>query len=397
MVGTRKDGLPERPQLVEHGLTVLEVTLDRPRPFVARCGSTPTSPRSPGRFAASDGPESRGHQGATRPTDTADREAWNHRVAGPYVYWIVSRAGTTRERLPLQQREVLFESPEISVVDFRCQAHVEPAGPETRHRTSGIVFVRRGVFRWIRERDEFLADPTSILFFNQSEPCRFAHPVAGGDDCTILTLDTPRALELVARHAPGDAENAEVPFRFAYGACSSRAAWLHCELLARTRQGSPLAIEDVLAELTDEAMRAGCRSQARPPRVESRAGTARRRHRDLTEAAKVLLNERIQSPPSLRELALRLGCSPFHLSRTFHRTVGISLRQYHARLRARIAAQALARGARDLTELALELGYTDHSHFTKAFRGEWGLPPSKFRSGLGSPAEKRPTDSPVSA
>ncbi|HEY3124876.1 MAG TPA: hypothetical protein VGK70_12555, partial [Thermoanaerobaculia bacterium] len=135
-----------------------------------------------------------------------------------------------------------------------------------QHRTSGIVFVRRGVFRWIREREEFLADPTSILFFNHSEPCRFAHPVAGGDDCTIVALDTPAALELVARHAPRDAEDPEVPFRFGYGACSSRAAWLHCELLARTREGSSLALEDVLAELTDEAMRAGCRSHARPPR-----------------------------------------------------------------------------------------------------------------------------------
>jgi len=309
----------------------------------------------------------------------------------------VSRVGTPPEGLSLQQRKVLFESPGTSVVDFRCQAHVEPAGPETQHRTSGIVLVRRGVFRWIRERDEFLADPTSILFFNHSEPCRFAHPVPGGDDCTIVTLDTPRALELVARHAPRDAEDPDVPFRFGYGLCSSRAAWLHSELLARTRQHLPLAIEDVLAELTDEAMRAGCRSHARPPRDESATGSARRRHRDLAEAAKLELNERLQSPPSLRELALKLSCSPFHLSRTFHRTVGISLRRYHARLRARIAAQALARGAPDLTELALELGYSDHSHFTKSFRDEWGLPPSRFRRRFESEGEKRPAGSLVPA
>jgi AraC-like DNA-binding protein len=309
----------------------------------------------------------------------------------------VSRAGTPREGLPLQQRKILFESPGTSVIDFRCQAHVEPAGPEVQHRTSGLVFVRRGIFRWIRERDEFLADPTSILFFNHSEPCRFAHPVAGGDDCTVVTLDTPQALELVARHSPRDAEDPAVPFQLGYGACSSRAAWLHCELLARTRQGSALAIEDVLAELTDEAMRATCQSHARSSRKVSTTGSARRRHRDLAEAAKLQLNEHLQSPPSLRELALRLDCSPFHLSRTFHRTVGISLRQYHARLRARIAAQALARGASDLTQLALGLGYADHSHFSKAFRGEWGLPPSRFRRYLGSQAEKRPSVFPASA
>ena len=30
--------------------------------------------------------------------------------------------------------------------------------------------------------------------------------------------------------------------------------------------------------------------------------------------------------------------------------------------------------------MALRLGYADHSHFTNAFRAEWGLPPSAFRA-----------------
>jgi AraC family transcriptional regulator len=55
-------------------------------------------------------------------------------------------------------------------------------------------------------------------------------------------------------------------------------------------------------------------------------------------------------------MAGELGCSPFHLSRTFHRTAGLSLRAYVGRLRARRAAHRLAGGARSLTELALELG-----------------------------------------
>lgn len=49
------------------------------------------------------------------------------------------------------------------------------------------------------------------------------------------------------------------------------------------------------------------------------------------------------------------------------------------RLRARAAAECLARGAQDLTALALDWGYTDHSHFTNAFRREWGVPPSRVR------------------
>ena len=44
-----------------------------------------------------------------------------------------------------------------------------------------------------------------------------------------------------------------------------------------------------------------------------------------------------------------------------------------------MAAHRLAAGAPDLTSLALDLGYADHSHFTNAFRQEWGVPPSRFR------------------
>jgi AraC-like DNA-binding protein len=45
-----------------------------------------------------------------------------------------------------------------------------------------------------------------------------------------------------------------------------------------------------------------------------------------------------------------------------------------------VAAHHLANGASDLTELALQLGYADHSHFTNAFHREWGHPPSQFRA-----------------
>ena len=111
---------------------------------------------------------------------------------------------------------------------------------------------------------------------------------------------------------------------------------------------------------------------------------ARRRRRDLVEAAKVALNEALEdgAVPSLGGLARALGCSPFYLSRTFHQTAGLSLRAYVGRLRARRAADRLAAGARDLTALALELGYADHSHFTNSFRREWGMAPSRFRASL---------------
>jgi AraC-like DNA-binding protein len=286
-----------------------------------------------------------------------------------------------------QTRQTLVDSLGVSVVDFRCRAHVEPLGPEEPNPAHSIVFVRKGVFRRKRQGEALVADANHVLFFNAGEPYRYSHPLPGGDECTILVVDGLRALELVGRHAPRDAGSLETPFRLGHGLASPLAARLHYELLALVRRGaSKLAVEDVVAELADEAVGAAYRTRGLRAASESASADARGRRRELVEAAQLAVNERLESLPSLGELAGQLACSPFHLSRTFHRTAGLSLRAYVGRLRARRAAVRLAGGARDLTRLALELGYADHSHFTNAFRDEWGVPPSRFRDLQRTPA-----------
>jgi AraC-like DNA-binding protein len=49
------------------------------------------------------------------------------------------------------------------------------------------------------------------------------------------------------------------------------------------------------------------------------------------------------------------------------------------RLRLRAALDLLPEYRRDITRLALDLGYSSHSHFTYAFRREFGFPPSAWR------------------
>jgi AraC family transcriptional regulator len=277
-------------------------------------------------------------------------------------------------------RRLLFESLGISVVDFRCHAHVEPLGSEEPNPTHSIVFVRRGAFGRSHEDEALIADPNQVLFFNATQPYRYSHPIPGGDDCTILAVETSHALDLVVRHAPQDVSS-EAPFRCSHALSSRRAVRLHWELLALLEQSVPkLALQDALAELADEAVCCAYRSTGASKGRGTRSAQARRRRQELSEAAKLTLSERFDKPPTLAELAHNLGCSPFHLSRTFHATLGLSLREYLKRLRARVAAERLAAGVLDLSELALDLGYADHSHFTNSFRHEWGIPPSRFRS-----------------
>src|SRR5438445_10874548 len=152
-------------------------------------------------------------------------------------------------------RKVLFESLGISVVDFRCQAHVAAEGGEEPNPTHSIVLVRRGVFRRTHRREIVLADPNHVLLFNAAEPYRYAHPLPDGDACTILTVETHRALELVGHHAPADAEHPERPFRRGTGLSSPRAVWLHWELLRLVAsKANNLTLEEPLAELSHEAV-----------------------------------------------------------------------------------------------------------------------------------------------
>jgi AraC-like DNA-binding protein len=72
----------------------------------------------------------------------------------------------------------------------------------------------------------------------------------------------------------------------------------------------------------------------------------------------------------------------------FRHIVGVPIHRYLIRLRLRASLERLASvdepggAAWDLTGLALDLGYSSHSHFTDSFVREFGLTPSAFRNGL---------------
>ena len=82
---------------------------------------------------------------------------------------------------------------------------------------------------------------------------------------------------------------------------------------------------------------------------------------------------------SLGELARTLHTSPFHLARVFRAETGFTLAGYRQALRLRAALERLPGNDRDLSALALELGFSSHSHFTATFTREYGVPPSAVK------------------
>ena len=69
----------------------------------------------------------------------------------------------------------------------------------------------------------------------------------------------------------------------------------------------------------------------------------------------------------------------FHLARVFKARTGFSLHAYRNQLRLRAALERLAEPGVDLIDIALDLGFSSHSHFTETFRRSFGKTPSAVR------------------
>ena len=96
---------------------------------------------------------------------------------------------------------------------------------------------------------------------------------------------------------------------------------------------------------------------------------------------KVLLHiqERLDEPLTLEELAGVACFSPFHFHRVFRGLVGESVMEHIRRLRLERAASRLAAGGKNILGIALDAGYETHESFTRAFQAMFGEPPSAYR------------------
>jgi AraC-like DNA-binding protein len=103
----------------------------------------------------------------------------------------------------------------------------------------------------------------------------------------------------------------------------------------------------------------------------------------IVDRLKVQLNETFHQRSSLTELAAQVGKSPSLLTQMFSRSQDISFYQYQLKIRLSAALAALF-GRHNITEVAYDVGFSSHSHFSVQFRRAFGMSPSKCRLYLAS-------------
>lgn len=115
-----------------------------------------------------------------------------------------------------------------------------------------------------------------------------------------------------------------------------------------------------------------------PPEENPRGQRVQLVARERAERVVELLETNLVDPPDLESMGRQIGCSPFYLSRTFSRVMGKTIPQKLRELRIQRAAELLRSGRYNVTEAAVEVGYTSLSHFSTAFCQITGCCPSLY-------------------
>jgi AraC family transcriptional regulator len=142
-------------------------------------------------------------------------------------------------------------------------------------------------------------------------------------------------------------------------------------LMAETEAGYP---DGPLywSEICDDLMSYLIDGHASPPACLARGAvgaSALRRIRDYIVA-------HLAEPIEVAALAELSGRSPFHFTRVFARSVGMTPHRYVVHLRLQAAVARIREGRSGLADIAAETGFSDQSHLSRWIRRVHGVAPS---------------------
>jgi AraC family transcriptional regulator len=279
--------------------------------------------------------------------------------------------------------ESLYSSPLVSISDYQCRlCQGGPAAEEEHVGESAIVLLRHGVFCRHYGQRTVTSDVNQAVFFGRGSTYRVSHPAPCGDRGTVFAPANAVLLDMIRELDPSIDERPDRPFHFEVGPCGAETFWQHREIvhaLEARSAGSrePVEVDLAVLQLLASVLEAAFRRDGSPRSRRQRETD--RDHVERVEAVKTYLATRLGDRVALDDVARAVHVSPFHLARLFQRRTGVSIHRYLTKLRLRTSLERLSGGADNLTALALELGFSSHSHFTDTFRAEFARTPSEVR------------------
>ena len=265
---------------------------------------------------------------------------------------------------PLRSTEI------FRVGRWRCVVGAEESTAIQTQRWPMMSFTHFGAFVVHSGGRAAVIDPTSTLLVNPHVPYRMSRHY-GERSRGAYVLVRPDVFREISR--PGVLSGG---FASVEGPSSTRSYLLEHALLERIDTDpslEDLEIDETGIALVEAALAPDAETDA-PARLSARQEAK-------VQRARAVILEHLSESLKLDDVARAVGLSPFHLCRVFRRATGRTLHRYRHTLRLRVALDRISEESVDLAQLALDLGFSSHSHFTAAFRKEFGASPSRMRHG----------------
>ena len=259
----------------------------------------------------------------------------------------------------------LLQRDSISVIDYRCEA-----GPGDRpftelHRHFSISYVRRGAFGCVTRGHTYELVTGSILLGSPGDEylCTHEHHDEG-DDCLSFHLSP----------ALVDTLGPRIETLWRSGSLPPLPELILLGEFAQTiaSGNSDVALDEAGLLLAARYIDVTMGRRRQPVRAHARD------RRRAVEAA-MWIDAHSHHEIDFEQAAQHVGLSAFHFLRLFGRIVGVTPHQYLLRSRLRRAARLLADEDRQITQIALDVGFNDLSNFVRTFHRAAGMSPRDFR------------------
>jgi len=249
------------------------------------------------------------------------------------------------------------------------------------HSCAYIAFHRTSVKMRIGDWRPEVTTPNNASFYNVGGS--YAREAVGseGDECDWLAV-SPALLRGLPSDLDRDAPDARL-FPRPFAPIGPAAFFAQRKLFALAADPAAalnsLQIEEAVTGLIADIVGDACQfwglsaNARRKPRP-----VCQRRRVQIIEEAKALLAREYWTDMSLADLARKLHCSAAHLSRLFHSATGFRLCDYRQELRLRKGLFLLEETGLEIGDIAVQVGFASHSHFTSAFHRRFGVNPSEF-------------------
>lgn len=281
----------------------------------------------------------------------------------------------------LLQFRTLYDSPMIAVRDYICRHDHREASPEEESDSNSITLMRHGAFARHFGKEKVTSDVNQASFFAKGSVYRVSHPSGCGDRGTSMVVAESILADIVRELDPTIDERPDAPFTFASGPIDTALFLRHRDYVRRLEIADADPLEPLWADVTGlqliaDVLVAAYDHAGTKPR---RRGSTSKDHAERAEAAKAYIAKHLGENISLADIAAVSNASPFNFARLFQQQTGMPVHRYLTRLRLRTSLERIAEPGADLTSIALDLGFSSHSHFTDVFRREFGKTPSEVR------------------